>query len=287
MRITFLGTGTIGAPMARNAAAAGLEVTAWNRTEAKARALEADGITVATDPVAAVDGADIVVTVLSDGPTVEELVTSDGMLDAMRDKLWAQMSTVGVPHCEALAQLAAENEIGFIDSPVLGTKAPAEAGQLIVLAAGPPEAKERVGLLFDAIGKETRWLAAEPGAASRLKVVINTWIVGLVETLGESIALAEALDIDPADFLAAIEGGPLNSGYAQMKGKAMIERDFTPSFSLRLAAKDAGLAVEAAQGAGIELPLAEAVRAQMSRGSDAGHADEDMAATFLTARGDT
>src|SRR4051794_18076384 len=244
MKVTFLGTGTMGAPMARNAASAGLEVTAWNRNREKAAALADDGVRVADDPVSAATDAEIVVTMLSDGTAVEDLLSTEGLLDAMRGTLWAQMSTVGVAASENFARLALEHEVGYIDSPVIGTKQPAEAGELIVLAAGAPEAKERVGVLFDAVGKETRGIADEPGPASKLKVVVNTWLVGLVEGLAESIALAEGLGLDPGDFLSAIEGGPLGPPYAQLKGKAMIERSFDPSFALRLAAKDAGLSVE-------------------------------------------
>jgi 3-hydroxyisobutyrate dehydrogenase len=279
MRVTFLGTGIMGAPMARNAAAAGMEVAAWNRSAEKADPLREEGIEVAESAAAAVDGSDIVVTMLSDGEAVRAVAEADGVLEAMRGRIWAQMSTIGIEANEALAATAASEGIAYVDAPVLGTRQPAEAGELIVLAAGPPEAKERCGELFDAVGKKTFWLGDEPGPASRMKVVLNTWIVGLVEALAESLALAERVGLEPAQMLEIIEGGPMDSAYAQMKGKMMVERSFETSFPLRLAAKDARLALEAAEAEGLELPLLEGARAAMERAVEAGHGEKDLSAT--------
>jgi 3-hydroxyisobutyrate dehydrogenase len=102
-------------------------------------------------------------------------------------------------------------------------------------------------------------------------------VLSLVEGLAETIALAEHLDVDPRDFLAMIDGGPMFAPYAKLKGEAIIERSFEPSFPLALAAKDAGLISEAAP----DLPLPKLIREQMLKATDAGHGEEDMAATFL------
>ncbi|MBA3509283.1 MAG: NAD(P)-binding domain-containing protein, partial [Thermoleophilaceae bacterium] len=135
--IAMLGTGTMGAPMARNLKAAGLEVRAFNRTREKADALTADGIEVADSPEEAVRGADIVITMVSDGDAVTAAMEDGGALAAMPDDaLWLQMSTIGIAATEALAALAEERSVPFVDAPVLGTKAPAEQGKLQVLASG-------------------------------------------------------------------------------------------------------------------------------------------------------
>ncbi len=117
-----------------------------------------------------------------------------------------------------------------------------------MLASGPEDVRERVDPLFDAVGAKTLWLG-EAGAGSRLKLVLNTWLLALTEGLAEAIALAEALDVDPRTFLETIDGGPVGAPYAKLKGKLMIERDFPPSFPLELALKDAGLALAAAEAA--------------------------------------
>ncbi len=134
--------------------------------------------------------------------------------------------------------------------------------------------------MFDAVGKKTMWVG-EAGSASRLKVVINAWIVSVVEGAAETIALAEGIGVDPRLFLEAVGGGPLDSPYLQTKAKMMLERTFDPSFRLALAAKDARLVEEAAERHEIELPVLAAIAERLSEGA-AEHGDEDMAATFLT-----
>jgi 3-hydroxyisobutyrate dehydrogenase len=280
--IAFLGTGIMGAPMARNTAAAGLDVWVWNRTREKAEAVE--GVEIADSPEEAVAGADVVVTMLADGDAVTAAMEDGGALSAMADDaLWLQMSTVGIAATEALAALAEERSVPFVDAPVLGTKAPAEQGALTVLASGPDDVHERCEPVFDAVGAKTMWLG-EAGTATRAKLVLNHWVLSLTESVAQTIALAEAIDIDPQLYLDVIEGGPLDSGYAQMKGAAIIGRSFDPSFSLSLARKDAGLVLEAAERHEHEAALAEVVERQMGRAVEAGHGDKDMAATFYGSR---
>jgi 3-hydroxyisobutyrate dehydrogenase len=281
MRVAVLGTGIMGAPMARNIAAAGHEVRAWNRTRERAEPLAQHGATVAGTPAEAVDGADVVVTMLSDGAAVEAVVADLPFPDG---SVWAQMSTVGVEAIERLSARAAEAGVPIVDAPVLGTRAPAEQGQLTVIAAGPPDARERCAPVFDAVGARTVVLGDEPGAATRMKLVLNAWLLALVEGLAESVALAERLGVEPARFLEIIDGGPLGPPYAKMKGPMMIERSYEPSFSLGLAAKDARLALEAAEAQGLELPALRAIRAQLEKAVEQGHGDEDMAAAVEASR---
>ncbi len=284
MRVAFLGTGIMGLPMARNVAAAGIECSAWNRSAEKAAPLRDDGAEVAGDPAAAIEGAGLVITMLSDGDAVESVMVEGGGLEACGDgAVWAQMSTVGLAAGERLAKAAADAGVGFVDAPVLGTKQPAEQGALTVLAAGPEQHRETCGPAFDAVGQKTIWMD-EPGQGQRLKMVANSWVLGLTEAIAESLALAEGLEVEKETLLELIEGGPLDSAYAQLKGKMMVSGEFDPSFPLALAAKDAGLIVDAAEGTGANLPLQRAVSEGMRRAVEAGHGDEDMAATFEAAR---
>src|SRR5215217_2841400 len=271
----------MGAPMARNLAAAGHEVRAWNRTRERAEPLAGHGVAVAGTPAQAVEGAEVVVTMLADGAAVEAVAAE---LAFPEGAVWAQMSTVGVEATERLVARAAEAGVPIVDAPVLGTKAPAEQGQLTVIASGPPEARERCAPVFDAVGSRTVVLGDEPGTATRMKLVLNTWLLALVEGLAESIALAERLGVDPAKFIEIIDGGPLGPPYAKMKGTMMIERAYEPSFSLALAAKDARLALEAAEAQGLELPALQAIRAQLEKAVEQGHGDADMAAAVEAAR---
>lgn len=274
----------MGSAMARNLKKAGMEVRAWNRSPAKAEPLVGDGIVVSGSPVEAARGADFLVTMLADGGVVADVIDGDDEpLAALGDGgVWIETSTIGARDVERLAALAEKFGVVFVDAPVLGTKAPAENGQLVVLASGLEEARERCEPVFDAIGSKTLWVG-EAGAGTRLKLVVNNWITGLLGVLAESIALARATGVDPARFLETIEGGPLGLPYAQMKGKMMIERDFPTSFSAKLARKDVGLVLEAASSEGLQMGIASSVAALFDKALEAGHGDEDMASIYEAA----
>lgn len=275
--VAVLGTGIMGLPMAVNLRRAGFDVRAWNRTKDKARPLADHGAEVCDTPEEAVTGADFVLTMLADGPavdTVREAVLGSGAI-------WIQSSTIGVAWTDRFAKAAAEAGVGFVDAPVLGTKQPAEQGKLVVLASGPEELRERCAPIFDAVGSRTLWVGPV-GAGSRLKLAANAWVLALTNATAESIALAEALQIDPRMFLEAISGGPLDVAYAHLKGGAMISREFPLSFATRHAAKDARLVLEAAGE--LDLAGARAALAHLQAAEKAGHGDEDMATLYFALR---
>lgn len=281
--VTVLGAGgTMGKGIARNLARAGLAVRAWNRSAGKIEDLAGeDGVALCETPAAAAAGADVLLTMLSDAEAV--LNAMDGAAGAVAGAepgaTWLQMSTIGVAGTERCAELAESAGLTLVDAPVLGTKQPAEEGELVVLGSGPEQARERLEPLLDAIGKRTMWVG-EAGAGSRLKVAVNAWIVSVVAGTAEMLALAEGLGVDPARTMEALADGPLDLPYMRIKGKAMLERDFTPSFRLALAAKDAALAVEAATASGLELPVLAAIARRMAAVAEE-HGDEDLAAVYL------
>jgi 3-hydroxyisobutyrate dehydrogenase len=283
--VAVLGTGIMGAAMARNLLSAGIRVRAWNRSREKAEPLEKDGAVVVDDPRDAARGADFILTMLADADAVEEAVGIDVLSALAKDGVWLQMSTVGEGGNERLAGLAADSGVAYVDAPVLGTKQPAEQGQLIVLASGPEEVRERSEEIFNALGSKTVWLG-EGGEGSRLKLVVNNWIVGLLGVLAETVAFAEAIGVDPAKFLETIEGGPLGLPYARMKGTMMFEEDFPTSFSANLARKDAALVLDAAAARDLRMQIAESVVVRFDEAIQAGHGEEDMAAVYRAARPD-
>jgi 3-hydroxyisobutyrate dehydrogenase len=281
MRVSVLGTGIMGFPMARNIAGAGHDVRAWNRRRERAEGLGEHGVTVCDSAQEAVDGAEVVVTMLADGDAVADVAEG---IEFPAGAVWAQMSTVGIEATDRLLAVAERAGVPLVDAPVSGTKAPAEQGKLTVLASGDPEARERCAPVFDAVGAATVDLGDKPGAATRMKLVLNAWLVSLIEGLAESIALAEGMGLDPAQFIDIIDGGPIGPPYAKMKGTMMIERSYEPSFTLALAAKDARLALDAAARAGLELPALHAIRDQLERAVEQGHGDSDMAAAAEATR---
>ncbi len=255
-----------------------IEVRAWNRSREKAQPLADDGASVCDTPAQAAGGAEVILTMLADADAVLESAAS-ALENGAEDAIWLQMSTVGERGTERCAELAGERGVALVDAPVLGTKQPAEQAKLVILASGEERLRERVQPIFDAIGSKTIWVG-ELGAATRLKIVVNSWVLTVTEGCAETIALAQGLGLDPTLLFDALEGGTLDLPYLRMKGKAILEHDFEPMFRLALAAKDAGLIEESAQRHGLRLPLFSAIREQMSEAAEE-HGDEDMCATYF------
>ncbi len=278
--VAVLGAGgTMGFPMARNIARAGLEVRAWNRSREKAEPLAEDGVKVFDDVAEAADGAAVILTILSDTDAVLE-ASQEALSSAGPETIWLQMSTLGEAGIERCLKLAGELGVALVDAPVLGTKQPAEQGQLVILGSGAEESRPRLDPIFEAIGSKTIWVG-EAGAGSRLKVAINSWVLTVVEGAAETIALTEGLGLDPKLIFQALDGGALDLPYLRMKGKAILERDFEPAFRLKLAAKDAALVVDSGERHNLDLPLFTTIRQRLAQGAKE-HGDEDMSATYLT-----
>jgi 3-hydroxyisobutyrate dehydrogenase len=267
--------------MAANLARAGFGVRAWDRTASQAAALTQDGATVAASPAEAVTGAGILITMLADGPATEQVWSGpDGLLLAASPGLiWIQMATVGLEWTERFVNTATRYGISFFDAPVSGSQGPAQAGELTILASGPPWLREAVAPVFAALGRATAWLGPA-GDGTRAKLVLNNWLADLAETTAETLAFARRLGLDPAAIVDLLESTPLGSPYAVQKARAMLAGDFTPAFALKHALKDADLAAQAAQASGTKLALTDALLPQWRRTAASGHADDDLAAIY-------
>lgn len=285
--VAVLGTGIMGAAMARSMRRAGLEVRAWNRTIERAQPLAEAGARVEADAADAVRGADVVMTMLSDTRAVLAAMRA-AEPGLSRGQVWLQTSTVGYQALPELAEYAERHGLRLVDSPVSGTRKPAEEGQLIVLAAGPQDVRDLLAPVLDAIGSRVQWLGedAAAGTASRLKLVVNSIVLAETTAAAEAIELSEALGLDPTLFARTIEGGVTDSKFLQMKTAAIAQRDFEPNFSLEMAAKDGRLIVEAAERQGIALPMNAAIADRLARALEQGHGDKDMAATYLAGKND-
>ena len=277
--VALLGTGTMGAGMARNIAAAGIPLRVWNRTRAKAEPLAEAGAVVADSVTDAVRGADVVLTMLYDAASVEQALR-DAATGLEPGTVLLQQSTIGVEGADRLTAVADELGLVYVDAPVLGTKKPAEDGALVVLASGPEDAQARLRPVLDAIGSRTMWVG-EAGSGSRLKLVANAWVLSVLEGIAQSVRLAQALDLDPALFVEAVRGGAMDAPYVSLKAKAMITASYDPSFSVDGAHKDAELILAAARAAGTRADAVEVARSHLATASEAGHGDLDMAALFL------
>ena len=276
-RVAVLGLGTMGQGMAHSLLRAGFGVDVWNRSPEAAARLAADGAVAHEDPAAAVAQAGVVITMVADAAAVEDVAFGQGALAAMRPSaVWAQMATIGVDATERLAARAARErpDVRFVDAPVSGTRAPAENGQLLILASGPEDARPVLDPVFDALGQRTLWLGAA-GAGSRLKLIMNTWLVILVEGTAEILALADSLGVPRSTVLGFLGEGSLSSPVAQVKGRKMDAGDDSPDFSLQWALKDIGLALDATDRT---LPVLEAIQRRWGALDEQGLGGLDLSA---------
>jgi 3-hydroxyisobutyrate dehydrogenase len=282
--VTVLGTGIMGSAMARNLVAAGLRTTVWDRSAEATAALAAAGALVAPSAPDAVAGAQVVITMLPTADTVRSVLGEHGLTAFARGAVWAQMGTIGVAATAEFDGLVrqARPDVLFVDAPVSGSKGPAEAGQLLILASGPPAAEPIVRPAFSAMGRKTVWLGPA-GQGSRMKLVVNAYLSFLIEGVAEALELGSQLGIDPAELDAAIEGGPLDAPLADAKLHKIARGDFSPEFPLEWALKDVDLAIEAAPGT--RLPMLQALSGQWRRAVEAGYGRDDISAARLALSG--
>jgi 3-hydroxyisobutyrate dehydrogenase len=279
-----LGTGIMGSGMARNLLASGLRTTVWDRSDAATAPLAAAGAQVAASAAEAVRDAQVVITMLPT-PEVVASVMFPSVAEALASgAVWAQMGTIGPA---ATAELAGRlrglrPDVKFVDAPVSGSKGPAETGDLLVLASGPPEAKAAVEPVFSAVGRKTVWLG-EAGNGSSMKLVVNAYMCILIEGVAEALELAGRMGVEPDGLAAVIEGGPLDAPIAEAKLHKMQSADYAPEFPLEWALKDVDLAIEAVGGD--RLPLLDGLSRQWHSAVRAGHGREDVSAARLAVGG--
>lgn len=283
MRVAVLGTGTMGAGMAGSLLRGDHEVTVWNRNADRAAPLKDQGATVADDPAACVADADVIVTMLYDESATADTATT--FLSAVKDgAVWVQSATVGPAGARRLADLAQHHGVAFLDCPMLGTKEPAESGKLTALASGPAGGLETVRPVLESMTVKIVNAGTEPGRASALKLACNAMVSTLTAATAQSLAMASELGLEPSLVLEALDGGPINAPYTQMKGRSMIERDFTPSFGIDGVVKDVDLMIDAVDPRTSR--LLQAVRSAYVDASVAGHGADDLAAVVTAFEND-
>jgi 2-hydroxy-3-oxopropionate reductase len=257
-RIALLGTGLMGAPMGRRLLAAGFRLTVWNRTPEKAAELVQQGARLATSARAAVREAEFVISMLSNGPAVTEVLHLGGVADAMAPKaLFIDMSSIPPDTARRHAALLAERGIAALDAPVSGGVVGAAAGTLAIMAGGELEAFVQALPVFKALGRATR---VGPAGAGALAKLANQMIVGMtIGAVAEALLLAEAGGANPAAVREAIRGGFAESRVLELHGARMLARDFAPGAHAATQLKDLASALHAADEVGLELPLTREV----------------------------
>jgi 2-hydroxy-3-oxopropionate reductase len=258
-RIAFLGIGLMGAPMAERLVAAGHDVVLWNRTQAKAAAIA--GARVAKTPAEAATAADVLITMLENGPVVEAVLFGEHGAAAtlQRGALAIDMSSSPPPLARDHAQLFAARGIGYLDAPVSGGVVGARAGSLAIMAGGSAVDFARAKPLFEALGRPS---LVGPAGSGQLAKCCNQAIVAItIGAVAEALLLAAASGADPVAVREALLGGFADSRILQLHGKRMIERDFLPGGRARVQLKDQDTILAAAKDAKLRLPLSECITA--------------------------
>lgn len=256
-RITLLGCGLMGLPMARRLLAAGHTLTVWNRTAEKARVLADDGARVASDAAEAARQADVVITMLQDGQAVHEvLFGSPGVAAAMRGgALFIDMSSVLPEQAREQANRLAQRGVDSLDAPVSGGTLGAEAGSLAIMAGGTDAAFEAALPVLRALGRPVH---VGPSGAGQLAKLANQVIVGItIGAVAEALLMAERGGADPAKVREALRGGFAESRILEVHGQRMVEGDFVKRGSLATQLKDLRNAVQTAQAMGLNAPITE------------------------------
>lgn len=258
-RIALLGTGIMGAHMARRLAQAGFPVTVWNRSADKADQLTPFGVRIAGSPSSACADADVVIVMLSNGPVVEEVLfspdrTGQKPADAMAPKsVLVVMSSIPVETCQAQAPRLAARGVGYIDAPVSGGEPGARDGTLAIMAGGDAKAIEGIADIFAAMGRVTRIGPVGTGQLTKLanQIIVGATMVGIAEALH----FAAKGGADPAAVRKALMGGFADSKILNIHGERMVERNFVPGGPAAYQLKDMRTAQALAAASGMHFTL--------------------------------
>ncbi|MHA7874242.1 NAD(P)-dependent oxidoreductase [Roseivivax sp.] len=280
MRVGFTGLGRMGVCMARNIAAVGHDVTLWNRTIDKARALAAElGCEVAETPAELAASVDVVVTMLADDPSSEAVhFGEDGLFSAQNGaRVFVEMGTMSPDHIAALTAQAPEG-VKIIDAPVSGATQAAADGTLMIMAGCTEADAQPLAPLFDAMGAQTICLGRQ-GAGSVMKLAVNSLIHGINQTLAEAMTLAEASGIASEDAFDVIEASAACAPMLKYRRPLYLnEAAHDVTFTVALAEKDMAVTAALAERLGVAMPQARVTHERLSEARASGFGDRDMAA---------
>ncbi|MFI0849052.1 2-hydroxy-3-oxopropionate reductase [Mesorhizobium sp. IMUNJ 23232] len=274
MKIGFIGLGVMGAPMARNLAAAGHQiVTTLNRSPCPAGL---DARVVGTPADVARD-VDVLITILPDTPDVERvLLGENGVLSGVsKGALVIDMSSISPIATQRFAKTFNDKGVEYLDAPVSGGEVGAKAASLTIMVGGPQASFDRALPIFERLGKNITLVGVKNGAGQTCKIA-NQIIVALnIEAVAEALVFASKAGCDPAKVRTALMGGFAASRILEVHGERMIKRTFDPGFRIRLHQKDLGLALESARALGVALPNTATAQELMNACAARGGADAD------------
>lgn len=285
MRVGFVGLGTMGGAMAANAARAGFEVSAWNRTPGRAGGLEELGVKLRESPAAVAAASDVVITIVSDTPDVEAVLFGVGGVaeGAKAGTLVIDMSTISPSATRQYAEHLAANGIGMLDAPVSGGSEGAKKGTLSIFIGGDAEDLERARPVLQSLGT-TITHVGPIGSGQAVKAVNQVILAGTYVGVAEGIVLAMKAGLDVEQTVAALSGGAAQSWVLTNRSGRMLANDYPLGFKVALHRKDLGIALSMARELGASLPISALIEAIEAGLIGQGHADDDMSAVARSIR---
>ncbi|MDP7049173.1 MAG: NAD(P)-dependent oxidoreductase [Verrucomicrobiota bacterium] len=273
-KIAFLGTGLMGEPMCHNLLEAGLPLTVWNRSLAKAEPLSKRGAVVAVTPQSAVAGADVVITMLSDGPAVSAVMFDQDTTDSIREgATHIDMGSIGADEAINHAKRHAEQGVHYLDAPVSGGTRGAAAGELAIMAGGDASTFSAMQPVFTPLGQATH---VGPSGCGQLAKLANQVIVAItIGAVSEAFILAGGGGADRAKIREALQGGFASSRILTEHGQRMVERTFEPGGPAKFQVKDLQNALKTADQLGLDLPITKLIHKLFDGMVNSGKADMD------------
>lgn len=276
--VAVLGLGAMGHAFAANLLKKGFTVYGWNRTPGRGEDLQSHGLQLCNDAALAVADASVIIAMLTDGAATQAIIRAIAP-SCPQGATFCQMGTIGIQEtAESIALLhALRPDMLYLDAPVSGTKAPAENAQILVMASGDQTRAGAAQQVFDAISRGTQWYG-EAGNSQKMKLVINAWLIAMMQGVAESMQLAKQFGFTPDQLWETLEGGPLAAPYVKGKLDMIRKEDYTPQMQLQHALKDARLALEnAPQGT---MPMMSDIAALWEKAAQNGLAERDLAAVY-------
>lgn len=276
--VAVLGLGAMGHAFAANLLKKGFTVYGWNRTPGRGDDLLSAGLIVRENAAQAASEAQVIIAMLTDGDATLAAIRAVAP-SCPQGTTFCQMGTIGIQEtADAIALLEAlRPDMLYLDAPVSGTKAPAENAQILVMASGDASRASDAQQVFDAISRGTQWYG-DAGNSQKMKLVINAWLISMMQGVAESMQLAKQFGFTPGQLWETLEGGPLAAPYVKGKLEMIRKEDYTPQMQLQHALKDARLALEnAPQGT---MPMMADIVDMWTQASQGGLAEQDLAAVY-------
>lgn len=276
--VAVLGLGAMGHAFAANLLKKGFTVYGWNRTPGRGDDLVSEGLVQRETAAQAVSDAQVIIAMLTDGDATLAAIRAIAP-SCPQNATFCQMGTIGIQEtADAIALLETlRPDMLYLDAPVSGTKAPAENAQILVMASGDQQRAGAAQQVFDAISRGTQWYG-DAGNSQKMKLVINAWLISMMQGVAESMQLAKQFGFTPGQLWETLDGGPLAAPYVKGKLEMIRKEDYTPQMQLQHALKDARLALaNAPQGT---MPMMNEIVDMWSQASQGGLAEQDLAAVY-------